>query len=143
MVLPLTFRMRCTDRRSKTRRRLSRNQGQDEEERDRVRDRLECNMRGACVSIDCEPNNVSTSLSCGLSIDGLAASRIASYCGSEHKKVRVIVMSRAGTSKKKSNHPAPRSDQTHGRRLFPGFLLENVMESSARMRTRKMVQCYT
>ena len=141
MVLPLTFRMRCIDRRSKTRRRLSRNQCQNGEGRDRVRDKLECKMRGACVSIDCEPNNVCASSSCRLSIDGFAESCIASYRGIERKKVRVIVMSIAGTSKKKSNHPAPRSDQTHGRRLFPGFLLENVMESSARMRTRKMVQC--
>ena len=55
MVLPLIFRTRWTDRRSKTRRRLSINWSQNEKNREIIRNRLECKTRGACVSIFCEP----------------------------------------------------------------------------------------
>ena len=56
-----------------------------------MRDRLEYKMRGACVSIFCEPNNVDAS--CTESVDRLATSWIASLSDMECKNVRVIVIS--------------------------------------------------
>ena len=102
-----------------------------------MRNRLECNTRGECVSIFCEPNSVDTSLES----DCLAASWIASWSDIECKKVREIVIS-TDTSKIRSNDPAPQN-RTHGRQLYPEFPLEIVTESSLKTRTKRMVLCYT
>jgi hypothetical protein len=96
-----------------------------------MRDKLEYKMRGACVSIDCEPKNVDAS--CMDSIDQLAASCIALRFGQGDRNIY---------SKHVKKIWSKNSDQTHDRRLCLGFLLEIVMEFSSRTKTRKMVQCY-
>jgi hypothetical protein len=50
-----------------------------------MRDKLEYKMRGACVSIDCEPKNVHAS--CMDSIDQLAASCIALRFGQGDRNI--------------------------------------------------------
>ena len=139
IVLPLIFRMRWTDRISKTRRRLSTYWCQNEEKnRDVMRNRLEYKIRGACVSIFCVPNNVDGA-SFRESVDWLATNWIASWSDMECKNVRVIVIS-TRTSKIRSSDPAPKI-RTHGRQFFLVFLLGIVTESNSRTRTKRMVLC--
>ena len=102
-----------------------------------MRDRLECNARGDCVSIFCEPNKVDASL---LSGGRLAASWTASWSDIECKKVREIVIS-TSKSKTRSNNPS-RHNGTHDRQLYPESLPEIVTESSSKKKTKRMVQCY-
>ena len=104
-----------------------------------MRDRLECKTRGASVSIVCGPDVADTS--CTGSVNRLAASWTASWSDIECKNVRVIVISRS-RSKIKSKW-SNTSDQTHGRQLFPGFLLGIATESNSKMRTKKKVRCCT
>ena len=79
-----------------------------------MRNRLECNTSGDCVSIFCEPKSVDTS---AFSDERLAASWIASCSDMECKNVRVIVIS-TSISEKRFNDPAPQK-RTHGRQHYP------------------------
>ena len=64
-----------------------------------MKDRLEYKMRGAWVSMFCEPKNVDASWTD--SLDRLAASWIASWFDIECKNVKVIVISEQACQKKK------------------------------------------
>ena len=86
-----------------------------------MRDRLEYKLRGACISIDCEPKNVDAS--CTDSIDRLAGSCIALWSYIECKKVRVIVISTASTSKKKYDA------KTQTRLTIANFFLDFFLKS--------------
>ena len=75
------------------------------------------------------------------SVDRLATNWIASRSDMECKNVRVVVISTTNTSKIRFNDAEVKIG-THGHQIY-SFLLEIVMESSLKMKTKKTVQCYT